>query len=89
MVTRRKIEIFSAGCPACETAIARIRELACPSCEIVVLDMKDTAVAARAERLGVASVPAVVIDGVLAGCCEGRGPDEDVLKAAGLGTPLT
>jgi hypothetical protein len=29
----------------------------------------------------------VVIDGKLADCCSGRGPDEVTLKAAGLGQP--
>lgn len=89
MATTRKIEIFSAGCPTCETTITRIRELACPSCEIAVLDMNEVDVAARAKSLGIESVPAVVIDGKLADCCAGRGPDEDVLKAAGLGIPLS
>ena len=46
-------------------------------------------VADRAKKLGVRSVPAVVIDGNLADCCAGRGPDEATLKAAGLGQPLT
>jgi len=89
MATKRKIEIFSAGCPACETSITRIRELACPSCEITVLDMNEADIAARAKGLGIESVPAVVIDGKLADCCAGRSLDEDVLKAAGLGTPLS
>lgn len=35
--------------------------------------------------MGVISVPAVVIDGKLADCCAGRGPDEKVLRAAGMG----
>jgi hypothetical protein len=89
MDTKRKIEIFSAGCPACDTTVSRIRELACPSCEIAVLNMNETDVAARAKSLGIGSVPAVVIDGKLADCCAGRGPDEEVLKAACLGTPLS
>lgn len=88
MTERRKIEIFSAGCPVCEDAISRIRDLACPSCEVVILDMKDTGVAQRAKDLGVRSVPAVAIDGKLADCCSGRGPDVAVLQAAGLGQPL-
>ena len=46
------------------------------------------AVARRAVGLGVKSLPAVVIDGRLADCCAGRGPDEGVLRAAGLGQPL-
>ena len=88
MNASRKIEVFSAGCPACEDVIELVNKVACPSCEITVLDMKDAKIAARAKSLGVRSVPAVAIDGVLAGCCAGRGPDEAVLRAAGLGKPL-
>jgi glutaredoxin 3 len=88
MATKRKIEIFSAGCPACQTTISRIRELACASCEIAVLDINEAYVTARARDLGIASVPAVLIDGKLADCCAGRGPEEHVLEAAGLGKPL-
>jgi len=85
----RKIEVFSAGCPVCDGAVARIRELACSSCHVIVLDMKDGGVAEYAESLGIRSVPAVAIDGVVADCCAGRGVDEGVLKAAGLGRPIS
>lgn len=88
MTTKRKVEVFSAGCPACEETVKLVESLACPSCEVRVLDMNDPAVAGRAKGLGVRSVPAVAIDGQLAGCCAGRGPDEAVLRAAGLGKPL-
>jgi hypothetical protein len=53
-----------------------------------VLDMHDTAVAAKARAYGVRSVPAVAIDGTLASCCCGREPDEASLRAAGIGTTL-
>ncbi len=89
MAESRKIEIFSAGCPACDAAVAQIRDEACPSCDIVVLDMKDAGIAARAKGLGIQSVPAVVVDGKLADCCAGRGPDLGTLKSAGLGQPLS
>jgi len=88
MNVKRKIEVFSAGCPVCEETIALINRLACSSCEVSVLNVNDRAVAARAKRLGIRSVPAVAIDGVLADCCAGRGPDESTLRAAGLGQPL-
>lgn len=88
MARTRKIEIFSAGCPTCEAAIAEIREVACPSCDIAVLDMNDGAVAEQAKALGIRSLPAVLIDGSLAECCAGRGPDLAALEAAGLGQPL-
>ena len=65
-----------------------MNRLACPSCEVSVLDMNDGNVAARAKSLGIRSVPAVVIDGRLADCCQGRGPDEAALTAAGLGQAI-
>ena len=88
MNAKRSIEVFSAGCPVCSETIDMVKNNACPSCEVTVLDMNDPAVASRAKSLGVKSVPAVVIDGKLADCCAGRGPDEATLKAAGLGQPL-
>ncbi len=86
MATRR-IEVFTAGCPACDQTVQMVRQAACPSCDVIVLDMYEPAVADRARELGVRSVPAVAIDGQLAGCCAGWGPDEAVLRAAGLGQP--
>lgn len=66
-----------------------MNRLACPSCEVLILDMHDPAVARRARGLGIRSVPAVVIDGNLADCCAGRGPDEATLRGAGLGQPIS
>lgn len=85
MAEKRKIEVFSAGCPACEETVALVNSVACPSCEIAVLDMGNAEVARRARNLGIRSVPAVVIDGKLADCCSARGPDENALRAGGLG----
>lgn len=86
MATKRKVEVFSAGCPACQDVVALVQQVACPSCDVSVLDMNDPNISSRAKSLGVRSVPAVVIDGKLADCCTGRGPDEATLRAAGLGT---
>lgn len=88
MNTKRKIEVFSAGCPACEETVQLVNRVACPSCEVSVLNMHDSQVAKRAKDLGIRSVPAVVIDGKLADCCAGRGPEETKLRAAGLGQPI-
>lgn len=85
MNATRKIEVFSAGCPVCEEAIALVNRIACSSCEVTVLDMNKSEVAARAKRLGIRSIPAVAINGKLADCCAGRGPDEKTLRAAGIG----
>lgn len=88
MSSKRKIEIFSAGCPACMEAIQTVNEIACPSCEIEVLDMHQPAVAARAKEQGIHSVPAVVVDGKIADCCASAGVDEATLRAARIGVPL-
>ena len=88
MATKRKIEIFSAGCAACNEAIETVKRAACPSCEVTVHNMKNMDVAKRAKSLGIRSVPSVVIDGKLADCCTGRGVDVQVLRAAGLGRAL-
>ncbi len=88
MNDKRRVEVFSAGCPTCDAALELVNEIACPSCEVSVRDMHDPQVADRAEILGIRSLPAIVIDGVLAECCAGRGPDEATLRAAGLGRPI-
>ena len=88
MAQRRRVEIYSAGCGVCEETIAFVKRLACDSCEVVVRDMTDPEVASSARQLGVRSVPAVAVDGRLAECCAGRGPDEASLRAAGIGQPL-
>jgi hypothetical protein len=49
---------------------------------VVVRDMHNHEIAKRAEQLGIRSIPAVVIDGKLAGCCSGRGVDEHVIREA-------
>lgn len=88
MPNMREIEIFSAGCPICDDAIALVQSIACPSCHVVVHDLNEPDVLARASQLGILSIPAIAIDGILVDCCTNRGPDEAVLRAAGLGRPL-
>jgi glutaredoxin len=81
MATRKKVEIFSAGCSACKETIEIVRRIA-SSHEVVVHDMNKSEIAARAKEYGIHRVPAVVIDGELASCCMNRGPEEKVLEAA-------
>ena len=49
MATKRKIEVFSAGCAACNEVIETVKRAACSSCEVTILDMKDINVASRAK----------------------------------------
>jgi len=88
MSDKRKIEVFTAGCSFCEETVELVHSIACSSCEVELLDVRDDEIARRAKSLGVSSVPAVAIDGKLADCCAGRGPDETALRKAGLGSPI-
>ena len=86
-MTRRTVEIFTAGCRVCDDAVALVEQMACDSCEVITLDMHDDDVARRAGDIGIRSVPAVAIDGRLAECCAGRGVDAEALRSAGIGRP--
>ena len=79
MAQRRKIEIFTAGCPVCAEAVQLVEFLAGTEHDIEIRDMHDPTAAVAARGYGIRSVPAVVIDGRLADCCAGRGPDEMTL----------
>ena len=59
-----------------------VKKIAGADHEVHIHDMHQQEVASRAKQHGVPSLPAVVIDGKLAGCCAGRGPDERVLREA-------
>jgi len=85
MADKRKIEIFSAGCALCEETIELVNRMACSNCEVIILDMNEADGVARAKELGVRSLPAVAVNGTLASCCAGRGPEEAALRAAGVG----
>ena len=87
MESKRKVEVFSAGCALCEEIIDVVRREAGSSFQVIVNKMTDARVLARAEKFGIRSVPAVVIDGKLASCCVGTGVDIRVLKNELARTP--
>ena len=78
MTQRRKIEVFTAGCPCCTEAVRLVEFLAGTEHDVEIRDMHDPAVAAAASDYGIGSVPAIVIDGRLSDCT-GLGPDETTL----------
>jgi len=81
-VQRMKIEIFSAGCSACNETLEMVKRLAGSAHDLVIHVMHQSEIASKAKSYGVRSVPAVVIDGKLASCCAGRGPEERIIKSA-------
>jgi hypothetical protein len=86
---KRRVEVFSAGCPVCDEVVGLVKSLACPSCEVQVYDLREGCATnecrEKATRYGITAVPAVAVNGVLLNCCR-RGPiDAATLRAAGIG----
>lgn len=86
--TKRQVEVFTAGCSCCNDTVQLVQSLACENCEVTVLDMNAAATADRAKELGVNRVPAVAINGQLAGCCSNAAPNPQTLQEAGIGQSL-
>lgn len=89
---KRKVEVFTAGCPVCEPAVRVVKELACPSCNVHVYDLNKGCgtdeCRMEAKKYDFNTVPAIVVDGQVVACCERPGPNREDLKAAGIGVPL-
>ncbi|WP_250125119.1 thioredoxin family protein [Chroococcidiopsis sp. CCMEE 29] len=89
-MARRLVEVFSAGCPLCNETINLVKGLACENCEIQVYDLREGCATSecleKATQYGINRVPAVVIDGQLAGCCQNQqSVSREALVAAGIG----
>ena len=85
-MTKRTIEIFTAGCPCCDETVKLVQSIICPSCDLQILDMRsDEAAQAKARAYGVNRVPAVVVDGKLADCCQQGAVEANTLRSLGVG----
>jgi hypothetical protein len=85
MKSKRIVELFTAGCAVCEDAVQQVKSLVCPNCDLKILDTHaDPQAAQRAKSYGIKRLPAVVVDGKLAYCCQG-GIDPDALRRLGVG----
>lgn len=88
-MSKRKVEVFTAGCPVCEPAVEEVKNLACPSCEVIIHDLSESGeeqeVREKVSQYGIKRLPAVVVDGKLAECCKQGGIDREALQKAGIG----
>jgi len=98
-VPKRQVEVFTAGCPVCDPVVQLVHEMACPDCEVNIHDLRPPDESAERDRpgptaadkaagYGITTIPAVVVDGNLASCCQNRGPNREDLAAAGIGQRL-
>lgn len=65
-MSKRIVEVFTAGCPVCEPTVKQVKALACDSCEVIIYDLNkgcDTNECRdKAEKYGITRLPAVAVD---------------------------
>lgn len=85
---KRKIELFTSGCPLCEPVIKMLQETACSACEVTIYNLADTCDSQvcldKVATYGIKTLPAVVVNGVLLSCCQTSGETESSLRDAGV-----
>ena len=84
-MAKRTVEVFTAGCSICDEVVAAVRATACESCDMQVHDMKTEPAQAKARQYGIKRVPAVVVNGQLAECCQQGAVDIETLQRLGVG----
>ncbi|HET9056306.1 MAG: glutaredoxin [Sediminibacterium sp. Gen4] len=88
-VTKRRIELFTAGCTVCEPVLEMVKAMACSSCEVVIYNVAqpcDTKECLeKVKAYGIKALPAIAVDGKLLPCCQNKGLSVDELKKAGIG----
>ena len=87
-LAKRKVEVFTAGCPVCTDLVDLVKATACPDCEVTIYNLNQGQGAEEAKRYGITAVPAVVVEGKLLDCCKRAHVTKHDLKAAGIGKPL-
>lgn len=89
---KRRIEVFTAGCPVCEPVVAMVKAMACSSCEVIVYNVAQPCDTKEClEKLttyGIKALPAVAVDGKLLACCQNKGVSEAELRNAGIGQAI-
>lgn len=89
MSAKRKVEVFTSGCPVCEPTVDLVKKTACDSCEVVIYDLNkgcDTMECRKkAEEYGVTQLPAVAFNGQLLDCCKKGAITKEALETAGIG----
>ncbi len=88
MERKRKIEVFTAGCPVCQGVVDMVKDLICQHCEVTFYDLHNNEGMEQAKAYGVTAVPAVAVNGALLESCKRRPITREDLKAAGIGKPL-
>ena len=86
---KRRVEVFTAGCPICDETVNLVKSLICPSCTLQIYDLRQGCATnecrEKATRYGVTAVPAIAVNGVLLDGCRREPITAELLRAAGIG----
>jgi len=87
--TKRKIEVFTAGCSVCSPVVDMVKSMACTDCEVIVYNLAEPCESRecieKAKTYGIKALPAVAVNGKLLSCCQNKGVSEAELRSAGIG----
>ncbi len=87
--TKRKIEVFTAGCSVCSPVVDMVKSMACSDCEVIVYNLAEPCESKecidKAKTYGIKALPAVAVNGKLLSCCQNKGVSEAELRNAGIG----
>ena len=65
--TKRKIEVFTAGCSVCSPVVDMVKSMACSDCEVIVYNLAEPCESKecieKAKTYGIKALPAVAVNG--------------------------
>ncbi len=84
IVNSHKIEVFSAGCKFCSNVENEVKEVIGSNDTLITYNLNDKINSEQyykaAKLYGISSLPAVVVDGKLLGCCSSNLFDKNLLS---------
>lgn len=80
---KRRVEVFTGGCPCCDEAADLVQRDASANCDVEFLDIRLSHAQEKARLYGIRNLPAIIVDGKVAPCCE-SGIDEASLRLCGV-----
>ncbi len=87
--TKRKIEVFTAGCTVCEPVVEMVKSMACSDCDVIVYNLAEPCESKecvdKVKTYGIKALPAIAVNGKLLSCCVNKGVSEAELRNAGIG----
>lgn len=88
---KRKIELFTAGCPVCDPVIEMVKSMACNNCDVIIYNIADKSnreeYMKKIKSYNIETIPSVAVNGKLLSCCENKGVNREDLEKAGVGQP--